>query len=115
MLIRLSLIEAVVEDVPIPTRYGDEISSMRISGALVRFPLKLLRGLMKRILLQYFVYDFNMASVYILIGLPLFLFGVIFGVVEWVDSIITRVSRPAGTIMLSAAVDSGLSNAPSGR
>ncbi len=102
MLIRLSLVNAVVEDVPIPTRYGDEISSLRISGALVRFPLKLLRGLMKRILLQYFVYDFNMASVYILIGLPLFLFGVIFGVMEWVDSIMTGISRPAGTIMLSA-------------
>ena len=43
-----------------------------------------------------------MASVYILLGLPLFLWSLIFGILEWVDSYVTGVGKPAGTVMLAA-------------
>jgi hypothetical protein len=56
----------------------------------------------KRIFLKYFVYDFNMASVYLLIGLPVFLASIVWGVYEWIESIITGIPRTAGTIMLVA-------------
>ena len=102
MLIHLNIINAVVWDVSIPAKYGNEISSLNISKIVFQFPPKLLKGFIKRIFLKYYIYDFNMASVYLLLGLPMFLFGVTYGILEWIDSIIHGVTKTAGTIMLSA-------------
>jgi glycosyltransferase involved in cell wall biosynthesis len=102
MLINLNIINAVVRDVPMPAMYGDETSSLKVSRILFQFPLKLLRGFIKRLLLKYFVYDFNMASVYMIFGVPLFMFGVSFGAWEWFDSIVNDRPKTAGTIMLVA-------------
>ena len=102
MLIHLNIVNAVARDIDIPARYGENKSSLKISRVLLQFPPGLVRGLIKRVFLKYFVYDFNMASVYILIGLPIFLFSVFYGIYEWVDSIITGEPRTAGTIMLVA-------------
>ncbi len=102
MLINLNIINAVVQDVPIPARYGREKSSLNIKKVFVQFPPKIFKGLIKRVFLKYFVYDFNMASVYILFGLPMFLFGLSLGVIEWLRSILTGEPRSAGTIMLVA-------------
>jgi dolichol-phosphate mannosyltransferase len=66
------------------------------------FPLKLIRRLIKRVFFKYFVYDFNMASVYILAGVPMLMFGLIFGGIHWVDSILGGGPKTAGTIMLAA-------------
>jgi glycosyltransferase involved in cell wall biosynthesis len=102
MLINLNISGAVVQDVGIPARYGDERSTLRVWKAPVEFFPKLLQGLVRRIVLRYFVYDFNMASVYLLLGLPMFLFGTIFGAVEWAGSLATGEPTPLGTIMLAA-------------
>ena len=102
MLHHLYLINAAVQDIPMPAQYGDEKSSFTAREALFQFPPRLFYGLIKRIFLRYFIYDFNMASVYILLGLPLFLWGLIFGIVEWVDSYVTGAGKPAGTVMLAA-------------
>jgi glycosyltransferase involved in cell wall biosynthesis len=102
MLINLNIAGAVVQDIGIPARYGDEGSTLRVWKAPVEFLPRLLKGLARRIVLRYFVYDFNMASVYLLLGLPLFLFGVIFGAVEWAGSLATSEPTPLGTIMLAA-------------
>lgn len=102
MLIQLNLIDAVVSDVPMKAVYRDEPSSLRIGKVLVKFPSKLMRGMARRVFLRYFVYDFNMASVYILIGLPMLVFGTLFGIVQWIDSAVSGVPKSAGTIMLAA-------------
>jgi dolichol-phosphate mannosyltransferase len=102
MLIHLNIINAVVKDTDIPARYEGEGSSLNIKKALLQFPPKLLRGFIKRVFFRYFIYDFNMASVYILLGLPVFTLSVLFGVMEWMDSAITGRPRSAGTIMLAA-------------
>lgn len=102
MLINLNIMNAVVQDVAMPAKYGEEESSLRISHAVLQFPPRLLTGLLKRIFLKYYLYDFNMASVYMLVGLPVFLLSAIFGIVEWVDSLLTGIPRSAGTIMLAA-------------
>ncbi|MHC4200966.1 MAG: glycosyltransferase family 2 protein [Planctomycetota bacterium] len=101
-LIRLNIANAVVRDVSIPARYGSESSSLSILKILLFFPFGLLFGLIRRILLKYYIYDFNMASVYLLLGLPMFLFGVVYGSLMWVRSITTGLPTPAGTIMLAA-------------
>lgn len=102
MLINLNIINAVVKDIDIPARYEGEGSSLNVRKVLFQFPPKLLNGFMKRLFLKYFIYDFNMASVYMVIGLPMFIVSVLFGVVEWIDSISTGEPKPAGTIMLVA-------------
>jgi dolichol-phosphate mannosyltransferase len=102
MLINLNILNAVIQDINIPAKYGKENSSVRIMRILSQFPAKLLKGLSKRILLKYFIYDFNMASVYILVGLPVFVISIILGIAEWIDSIVSGVSKSAGTIMLVA-------------
>lgn len=102
MLINLNIVGAVVKDIDIPARYGEESSSLRIGKVLIQFPLHLLKGLVKRIFFKYYIYDFNMASVYLIIGLPIFMFGLYFGISEWIDSIVTGKARSAGTIMLAA-------------
>lgn len=102
MLINLNIIDAVVTDIDIPSKYEGQGSSLNIKKTLIQFPPKLMKGFIKRIFLKYFIYDFNMASVYVLIGLPMFFISVIFGIYEWFDSAITGIPRPAGTIMLVA-------------
>jgi glycosyltransferase involved in cell wall biosynthesis len=102
MLVHLNIVNAVAKDINIPARYGNEKSSLDIKKIIVQFPPKLLKGLIKRVFLKYFIYDFNMASVYILIGLPVFSLSVLWGIVEWIDSIVSGVPRTAGTIMLAA-------------
>jgi hypothetical protein len=102
MLINLNIANAVVKDVSFPTKYGDENSSLKIWKILINFPFKIVKGFIKRVFLKYFIYDFNMASVYILLGTPLFAFGILFGLFEWVQSSLTGLLRSPGTIMLIA-------------
>ncbi|MBD3867902.1 MAG: glycosyltransferase family 2 protein [Acidobacteria bacterium] len=102
MLARLHVLRAVVRDVEMPAVYGSESSNLRIRNILFRFPLKLTRSILRRLFLKYYIYDFNMASIYLMAGLPLFLFGGCFGLVQWILSVATGIPRTAGTIMLSA-------------
>jgi hypothetical protein len=102
MLIDLNIIEAVVMDISMPARYNEQKSSLCITKVLLQFPPQLLKGFLKRIFLKYFIYNFNMGSVYILLGIPMFLFGVFYGTWEWMNSAATDQPRSAGTIMLVA-------------
>jgi len=101
MLINLNICNKVVKDVNIPAFYGNEKSSMNIKSIALKFPLLLCRRFFKRILLKYFVYDFNMASVYTLVGLPMLLFGAGFGIYRWVYGVMHGIENSTGTVMLS--------------
>jgi glycosyltransferase involved in cell wall biosynthesis len=100
MLANLYLIGAVVRDVPMPARYRGETSSLSVRRTLLEFPLKLLRTFLRRILLKNLIYDFSMESVYLLAGLPLLLFGLVFGGIKWVSYASQGIPAPTGTVML---------------
>lgn len=100
MLAQLYLLGAVVQDVPMPARYRDEISSLMIERVLVEFPFKLLGTFIRRAILKNFLYDFSMASIYLLCGVPLLLFGLVFGLLEWIKYYRLDVPAPTGTVML---------------
>jgi len=100
MLANLYLLGAVVMDIPLPARYGNETSNLSIRRALFEFPLKLLVTFLRRILLKYYLYDFSMMSLYLLIGVPLLLFGGIFGAVKWIEYASANIPAPTGTVML---------------
>lgn len=100
MLAQLYLQNAVVKDVPIPARYGNESSSLSIRRTLFEFPLKLIATFARRILLRYFIYDFSMMSLYLLTGIPLLLFGGTFGIIKWIEYAGKGIPAPTGTVML---------------
>ena len=102
MLFRLYNARAVVLDIPMDARYSGEKSSLAISRILLPFLLLNLRNMSKRFVYNYFVRDFNMASVMAIVGLPLLIFGVIFGATEWVESNRFGTTASAGTVMVAA-------------
>lgn len=101
LLGNLYLLDAVVEDVEIPSRYGTETSRMSITRVVLEFPPRLLGLFLRRVALKYAVYDFSMGSVYLLTGLPLLTFGLIFGIAKWYRYSHIGVPAPTGTVMLA--------------
>lgn len=100
MLANLYLLGAVVKDVPMPARYRGEISNLSIRRSAFEFPIKLVKNFLRRIILMNLIYDFSMASVYILVGFPLLLFGLIFGITKWIKYATLNVPAPTGTVMI---------------
>jgi glycosyltransferase involved in cell wall biosynthesis len=102
MLFRLNTIRARVIDVPMPVRYGDEKSNLRIGAVLIPFALKHLWRTLKRFGYGYFLRDFNIASIEI-IGSVLFLtVGTAYGLHYWSYYGSRHQFTPTGTIMVSA-------------
>ena len=102
LLFRLSTVRARVVDVPMVPIYGDEVSNMSATKTLVSFPFLHARNLFKRIVYNYILRGFSAASLSLLVGLPLVLFGLLFGIDAWVESARTGMPATAGTVMLSA-------------
>jgi len=102
MLAQLYLIGAVVKEVPMPARYAGEKSSLSIGRVLRQFPLKLLGSLLRRLLLKNFVYDFNLESLQLAAGVPLFFGGVAFGLWKWIWYAQHHLAAPTGTVVLPA-------------
>ena len=100
MLANLYLIGAVVCDVPMPARYQGEASNLIIRRVLFEFPFKLFATFLRRITLKNFIYDFSMETIYLILGMPLFLFGLIFGIVKWIQYASLNIPAPTGTVML---------------
>jgi len=101
MLIRLNIAGAVMEDVAIPARYGDEQSSLNIPSVMPVFVYRLIRGMGKRILFKYFLYDFSLGSFYLTAGTLLTAFGLVFGGVKWWQAAQSGVTATLGTIMIA--------------
>jgi glycosyltransferase involved in cell wall biosynthesis len=101
MLLNLSLLRAVVRDVPIPARYPGTASHLSESGAAMHFPWQLLRGFLRRVRLQYFVRDFTAASLYLVVGVIFTLFGSIWGAWHWAISNQQGVPATTGTVMIA--------------
>lgn len=102
MLFRLGLSRAVVLDVPMPPIYKGEQSSLSIVRVLLEFPFLSIQRFIKRIVYTYFLRDFHAASVEIVLGLVLLVFGFATGVNFWITGIEQRVFTSSGSVMLSA-------------
>jgi dolichol-phosphate mannosyltransferase len=103
MLSNLYLIGAVVREVPMPARYAGETSSLSIPRVLRQFPGRLLASLARRLVLKNFVYDFNLASLDLAAGIPLFVTGLAFGIWNWIRySAQLHAAAPTGTVVLPA-------------
>jgi dolichol-phosphate mannosyltransferase len=102
LLIRLNALEARVADVPLPSRYGDEPSSLKPGRVLLGFPIRLLGGFLRRLFWRYVFYDVSPVSVLVLFGSVLFLFGAIFGAYHWIWGVIHNQPTQTGTVIVAA-------------
>jgi glycosyltransferase involved in cell wall biosynthesis len=100
LLIELYYANAVICEVPMKAQYADERSNLSISKTLFEFPPKLLYAFIRRIVLKYFLFDFNIASLYILFGLPVFLFGALYGIINYIKYASSHLPAPTGTVVI---------------
>ena len=101
-LIELGIQRAVVVDVPIEARYGDERSSLSVTKTLFEFPPKLLFGLSRRLFWRYFVHDFSAVSVFLVLGTPSLLFGIAYALFWYVEHPGHDQVATAADVMLAA-------------
>ena len=102
MLFRLNTLRAVVVDIPMNAKYGDEVSNLKISHVIGEFLIKHVRNFLKRIYYNYYLRDMSLASIELPLGLLLFISGCGFGMYQWINSLHEGVTTPAGTVMLAA-------------
>lgn len=102
MLFRLNTLRAVVVDIPMMAKYGDEKSHIDVPRAFPEFLLKHTANFFKRIFYSYFLRGFSVASMQWILGPLLFVFGVFFGFYHWIAASAAGVSATAGTVMLAA-------------
>jgi glycosyltransferase involved in cell wall biosynthesis len=101
MLFRLNSLRAVILDIPMQAAYhGEEsnLSFMRNAGSFMKGHLA---NFAKRIVYNYFLRNFSLASVELLMGSALLLFGTVFGLYHWSESIATGHVATTGTVMVA--------------
>ncbi|HAC62405.1 MAG TPA: glycosyl transferase family 2 [Cyanothece sp. UBA12306] len=99
LLFRLNIIQAKVIDIPMRAIYEDEVSNLNPWRELPRFLSFHLRNFSKRLFYNYILRDFSIASLELILSLPLIIFGIIYGLTHWKTTLPTA---SAGTVMLSA-------------
>ena len=102
MLFRLNTLRAVVLDVPMSAKYGDEVSGLKISQVIGEFLVKHIRNSFKRIFYNYYLRDLTIASLEFPLGILLLTFGISYGFYKWIFSAATESVTPSGTVMLAA-------------
>jgi glycosyltransferase involved in cell wall biosynthesis len=97
-LFRVGLLRAKVMDIPMTAVYGDQKSSLQIHREMLPFFFGNMRNFAKRLFYNYFLRDFNVASLEILFGVILSAFGALYGIAHW------GIDKPAtaGTVMIAA-------------
>ena len=109
MLFRLHLARAVVQDIPMPTKYGTEVSGLKESKAFFEFGYKHHKNFFKRIAIEYYLRDFNLGSIQLPMGLGLSLFGGVYGVLNFLHYHSLELPTPTGIqIVVAMSVLSGL-------
>jgi glycosyltransferase involved in cell wall biosynthesis len=102
LLFRLGILRAVVCDIPMPAVYEKEKSSLVVSRVLGEFAFKHVTNTIKRIFYSYYLRNFNIASIEILVGLAFVSFGTWFGLSRWIEGAQLNVPATSGTVMVAA-------------
>jgi dolichol-phosphate mannosyltransferase len=101
LLYHLGTLRAVVRDVPMPARYADEVSNIRIGRIVGPFAFRHARNFAQRVIGQYFVRDFSAASLELVFGLFFLLFGAGYAA-SYLANRIPGQAASAGVVMLAA-------------
>lgn len=104
MLFNLGLNNARVKDVPMKSIYGSEKSNLSIMHSLWHFLKKHIKNIFLRLLYTYFIRDFRVASIQLLLGPLLLIWGGVLGITTWVHSHQMKIPSQPGTIVLVAVI-----------
>lgn len=100
MLYQLGLARAVVQDIPMLARYGDEESNLSIRKIVFPFMRGHTKNFIRRIVYMYYLRDFHLASIELLFGSLSLSFGVFFAILKWYESVASGTPTTAGTVMI---------------
>ena len=101
ILIQMNIIEAKVKDISMPSKYGNEKSSMKVQVILLTFPYLLFKRFILRIYKKYILFKFSVIGLFYFSGLLLLIFGTLFGLHGWIESIVTGTPATTGTVMIA--------------
>ncbi|MEP6694644.1 MAG: glycosyltransferase [Chloroflexota bacterium] len=101
MLVGLNILDVPVKDVPIPARYGSEQSHLRVRRVLFPFFFLLIRRTFYRVYMKYMLRDFSPIALFLLFGIPLFIWGVVFGAYQWWSHAQLGIATPTGTVIVA--------------
>ena len=102
MLFRLAIDHRTVVDVPMKAIYGDEVSGLKIGHTMVNFFIRYLKNFGKRLIIQYVLRDFNIASLAFLVAAVTIPVGIIHGLWKLIECWITGQPSGAGSVVLTA-------------
>ena len=102
MLFHLNLMRAVVTDVPMDAKYGDEASNLRLFSSVLEFSIRHFKNYLKRITYGYYLREFTLASIELPLGSILCIFGFALGLTSWIHSTNQDIPTQPGTLILTA-------------
>lgn len=102
MLFRLGINRCVVKDVIMRANYGSERSNLKVLKIFVPFLWGHFRNFNKRLFYNYYLRDFQVASIEFFLGPMLLIAGTAYAVYQWNVALETGVSATAGTVMIGA-------------
>ncbi len=100
VLAELGLLRARIRDIDIPALYGEEVSGIKLRAVVPSLLRTLIRASMRRFWLSYMLRSFSPVALFVLTGVPMLLWAIVYGVwVVWA----TRGPAVAttGTVMLA--------------
>ena len=100
LLFRCSLKNIIIKNVSIDANYGDNYSSLKPLKEIYPFLTKNLKLLLKRIIYQYFLLDFNVGSIELILSIIFGFVSFLFGVYFLINSNITNEFTSAGNSSL---------------
>lgn len=102
VLFRLGTLRAVVVDIPMVAVYSRETSNLRVTRIFLPFIWGHLRAFVKRLFYNYFLRNFSVASVELVLGLLLLIVGIGLGVATWANASAAGRAATSGQVMLAA-------------
>lgn len=108
LLIKLNILRVPARDVPIPARYGTEVSGMRLTRVAPRLVRLLWRGFWHRIWWKYVLQSFSAVALMLFAGIGLLLFGFAVSVFVIVNTLGPDEASPGTVLLAVAPILSGL-------
>lgn len=101
MLTALSIADAKVIDHAVPAIYGDETSTIKLIPTALRNLRAVWVGFWKRIFYKYVLFGFHPIALFLFSGVVVLGFGIIAGLIIFINKIITGSSPTSASVMIS--------------
>lgn len=100
LLLNLNILDVKARDVPIPARYGSEVSGIKLRKVIPAIGGLLFAGFFRRVMLKYVIGSFSPIALFLFSGLVLWLWSAVFGAWTIYETIGPGVAT-TGTVLLA--------------